>query len=547
MHRFEVKLDRLPAGAPPFVLRIVVSGTDVELHPSITLPTLDSAERLFSGSEYRGRMTGISDGMMCGWVINQRNPHENPVLTLFDGNRPVLTQVASERISAAIDTGVLANVYYFELPLPMSLLDGNEHLLSVSVGQSRRDLAGCPVLFGLSDVRSVGRSLVSVLDALQRLDRRVDSLQPVTDLNAFEKQVTRRILDRIDMLLNIHRDSIEREMAITRRQLTHVIRHVPAMEPDVILPVGDQPRLEDERIPTVANFSAIERSAPLLTYDLSTRVIAAKPSGAFKWFQSESRTGIFIAGSGGVELDGNATAPASLILQGEGARDPFEFSDIVASFDGQPMSGRFDISESDEWTFIGTTIGGSKDGSSVRGLTLHYVPGSQRPRGTLTLSQIAVFASGRVPARTGTAAPVASVINLGVENASNGWHPAEAGPHGGICWMGAQSELTYRVRRSRKYRLYIPEVRPLSKHIMPKLQISLDGVPAALEIAPLPYDRSAYAVKGICSLPDGADEDLVLRLSFPKEFVSSPMELGLNEDRRPLTIAVRAIGICAST
>src|SRR5215469_14358965 len=31
MHRFEIRLDRIPAGSPPFVLRAVIPGTEVEL------------------------------------------------------------------------------------------------------------------------------------------------------------------------------------------------------------------------------------------------------------------------------------------------------------------------------------------------------------------------------------------------------------------------------------------------------------------------------------------------------------------------------------
>src|SRR5580693_10176588 len=33
MHGFEVRLDRLPAKSPPFVIRVVVAGTEMELLP----------------------------------------------------------------------------------------------------------------------------------------------------------------------------------------------------------------------------------------------------------------------------------------------------------------------------------------------------------------------------------------------------------------------------------------------------------------------------------------------------------------------------------
>jgi len=543
MHRFEIFLDRLPAGAAPFVLRVVISGTDIELYPSITLPTLDDAEHLFSGSEYLGRVTGVVNGMLCGWVLNGRNPHERPVLTLHDGSQTLLTQAAGESVTAATDPGVTTGAYRFELALPVSLLDGGQHLLSVSVGESRRNLAGSPVLFGPSDVASVGRSLASVFDELQRLDRRVESLQPVADFTFFERQMTARVLDRVDMLLNIHRDSIEREMAVMRRQLTHIIAHVPEMESDVILPLPAAVSIEDEPIAVDSTFNAQERSPPLLTYDLSTRTAGVTLSGGLKWSGSGMASGVSIVGSGRIELDGSVSAPASLILSGEGAKDPFEFCGIVTAFDGHSVSGRVDIFDTEAWTFIGTTIGSAARELAGRGLTIQYLSEFERPGGSLALKRIAVFAPGRVPARINSLVPNACVVNLGAEHTGSGWHPVEAGRRGGICWMGGRSEVSFHLRRSRSYRLSIPEVRALTSDIMPKLQISLAGVPVEIEVSPLQEDQTAFAVKGECSLPDDAGENLVLRLSFPREYVRSPRDLGLNEDRRPLTIAVRAVAL----
>jgi hypothetical protein len=46
-------------------------------------------------------------------------------------------------------------------------------------------------------------------------------------------------------------------------------------------------------------------------------------------------------------------------------------------------------------------------------------------------------------------------------------------------------------------------------------------------------------------VPFEGGETLTLRLTVPEAFVKSPQQLGLNDDVRPLTIAVRAIALCA--
>ncbi len=544
MHRFEVHLDRLPASRPPFTLRAVIAGTEVELHPSITLATLDEAERLLSGSEYLGRLTGIANGMLSGWVLNRRNPHEQPSLTLRDGDAEILTQAVIERTNAVIDAGVTANVFRFELPLPLSLLDGKQHLLSVSVGTSRRALAGSPILFGPSDVASVGRNLATSLEWLQQLDRRIDALQPSVDLPQFERQITHRILDRVDMLLNIHRDAIEREMAVLRRRVSQLAALSPGLEPDVIPPVTGIAAIEDEPAPGPTAFKAIERAAPLFLYDLTTKPATARPGGDMRWSEAVA-TGIAIRGNGYIQLDAVVAGPASIMMRGTGARDPRELCGITPVFQGRPLAGRFDINEAHEWTYVGTSLEGAAESAGDGVLEIRYLADLSVPSGTLFLNEVAIFQPGRIPARLDPTPPRTTIVNIGASEVSNGWHAVEAGARGGFCWMGARAEIVLRVKRTGSYSLQIPEARPLSPEIMSKLEVFLDGVPMRLEIAPLAPDASVFRIEGQCELPDDGAEALVLRLSFPSQSVKSPMELGLNDDRRPLSVAVRAVALTA--
>jgi hypothetical protein len=543
LHRFELRLDRLPVTPPPFGIRAVIAGTEQELHPAITVAALDDAEALLSGAEYVGQLTGIESGMLCGWVQNRRNPHEQPTLTLRIDSSAAVTQRAIDQTTIAVDVGVKVNAFRFQLPLPPTLLDGKLHSLSVAVGSSEREISGSPILFGASDTTSIGRSLVLASERLERLERHLESAATASDATTYENRIISKILVRVDALLNVHRDAIEGELAVLRRQLTNIIQHIPTMDPDLIEPLTHVPAIEDiQLLPEVA-FTTMGRSAPLMTYEIATHTSAARPTGGLKWLEPSG--GMSITGSGGIELDKSVTAKVSIVLGGKGARDPAEFHGIVASFNGRPMSGRFDVGADGGWSFLGTPIEGAAEGFG-RGLTIDYLSDISRPSGDLLLDQISIFALGGAPEHFSRAAPEHTILNLGTENMGPGWYPAEAGRRGGFCWMGEDAEIALNLRRTGYYQLLIPEIRPLSEEILPKMRIYLDGVPFEVKVSAVSGDTSTYRASAQCLAPSGGGRMLTLRISFPKGSVRSPMQLGLNNDLRPLSIAVRCLALSAA-
>ncbi len=543
MHRFEIGLERLPPGAPPFVLRFVVAGTDVELGPAITLSTLADAEHLLSASDYRGRIAGLNDGVIRGWAVNRRNPHERPTVNLRDGGVTISTSLAGELSSEAVEAGVVANVYKFELSLPASLLDGKLHQLSVTAGEANEPLEGSPLLFGPGDMSSLGRELTVVAEHLQRIDLRIQALGPAADETQLQNRIATRILDRIDTLLNVYRDSIERELSVIRRQLTQVMKHIPALDPDVIVMSEEPATIEKELAPEPTAFSLASRAVPLISFDLTSPAAPARVLGAIS--HSDSASGLRVSGEGAIELGENVSAPASLIMSGNGGKDPLEFCNLTASLDGHPLSGRMDVFDDGRWNYIGTTIAGTV--GSYEGLRLAFLGRSGAPRNPFTLESIAVFGHGRAPFSAEDPGPRAGIVYLGVERLGTGWYDVEAGGHGGVCWMGAVSETLFNLRSARTFLFRIPELRPLSPEIMPKLQISIGGFPVKCAATPMPGDSRAFTLEGRCVLPEDTTSDIVFRISFPPDSVHSPLELGINNDARPLTIAVRAIALCAES
>jgi hypothetical protein len=545
MHRFELSLRRLPPDPPPYVVRVVIADSEVELFPAVTLGTIQEAESLLAGTEYIGKVTGIVDGLLCGWVANERNPHEQPMLTLRDGSTNVLTHPAAGQSTSIVDSGVNLLAHRFGLPLPSNILDGRQHFFSVLVGDSERELSGSPIMFGPGDVVAMGQGLSAALERLQQLDRKMAFIQPDADQALAEKRMTARILDRIDMMLNIHRDGIERELAVLRRQMTTLIRLSPEGEPDLIAPIAKRTLIETEQAQSPSSFTAIVRSPPLISYNLATKSSSAAPSGGLKWSNSASAPGIAIMGSGSVDLQGVPLGAASLILSGTGATDPFEFCSMVAMFHGCPLVGCAEIGQRGNWTFTGTTVGSPVAQASSKHLSITYLSDLPKPSGQLTLSNISVFRHNRAPEGVDQTPQQTSTVYLGGENADRGWYTVEVGPRGGLCWMGARAELTFCVTQTGNYQLRIPEARPLVPQIISSLQISVGDVSMNVKTFPSKADPKVFSIIADGRVPQQEGSALTVRFSFPDNCVRSPMELGQNSDQRPLTMAIRVAALKA--
>jgi hypothetical protein len=218
---------------------------------------------------------------------------------------------------------------------------------------------------------------------------------------------------------------------------------------------------------------------------------------------------------------------------------------MVIAFQGRALIGNVEVSKSGNWTLIGTTINGPAHDTAAKGLTLTYLPGTTSPSGALTLNHVSVFHRGRAPERVDPELPQSTVRYIGNDRSLDGWYTVEPGPRGGYCWMGAQADLVIRLRQSGSYQLRIPEIRPLTPDIMPKLQLTLCGVPMSIKVTSKKDDPAVFQVTAHVRAPTDEVGPLPLRLSFPDDCVRSPMELSLNDDQRPLTIALRAIALSA--
>jgi hypothetical protein len=362
--------------------------------------------------------------------------------------------------------------------------------------------------------------------------------------------------DQFSPLLN-SMEAIAKMSYFDFRRCEHVLRGVPeerAFEEITRVFANSRPQdagpgVEHSEKRAIIDTSKFEDSDALALYDLESRTEETNLHGGLEW--SPSAPGVAITAPGAIELAGVVAAPAMVVLRGAGAQDPLGFCDMALTFDGCELSGRFEVDETGKWKFVGTTgrqpVGSeSTEDEDAQICTLAIARSSEAGfQDGLLLERISVFAPGRVMGPGNGACPIAAVFDAGYGTGSKGWYPTDSAHNGGYRWMGPVGESRLCLKRGRAYRLSIPEVRPLTADLLANLRVTLGGVPMALRVEPLRHGGPLFNVLGECVLPEGAEKSLMLVISFPEESVCSPRELGLNEDRRRITIAARRIAVAA--
>lgn len=286
-----------------------------------------------------------------------------------------------------------------------------------------------------------------------------------------------------------------------------------------------------------------EQSAPLLSYDFVSSTSGVRPSGQLRWSSAAQPSSVAIAGSGFLELDGSIPFPGLLVLSGTCLLDPFVFADMRIEYDGCPLAGPINVGRDRTWTFAATPLGSPPTDSGGSALAIDCPSGTGPPESGVTLVRISFFDRESAPAPAGDRDIAATIIHLGTEESRSGWYSQEAIRRAGMSWMSRRGELAMALNGAGSYRLYIPELKPLTPDILPMMQIVLGGVPFVLQITQHPRDPGSFVVTGECSTPEDMGESPKLQILFPPQCVRSPKELGLNEDRRYLTVAMRTIAI----
>jgi hypothetical protein len=213
---FITRLAAAPAGRYPLQLSLHdLSGTPL----GASLPVASPAEiagliGLQSTATYEGNTDGIYDGTLKGWARDTADPDHALELELLDAGAPVAYANANMLREDLRQAGLHHGLYGFSFDLPVSLLDGRTHSLSVRIAATAITLRGGPIAFG----PLATSALVSQLSALQG---EVAGLrQQIAGLIAPDGPVQRRMLrtlaERVAAQAEIQHEQMERDMDALR-------------------------------------------------------------------------------------------------------------------------------------------------------------------------------------------------------------------------------------------------------------------------------------------------------------------------------------------
>lgn len=196
--------------APPYTVRARVVDSACELDRAIQVNTRPEHLEVLVG--YAGTVTGISGGAIEGWAVSKADHSERVTVELQSQGEVLATVVANRPMPATPDFGA---GHGFRLAIPLALLDGAVHRVSVKVAGDGFELGSSPLPLGLL-------ATDGILDRVEQLEAEVErlrrqSIDREARIGAQTEQMGSDLSRRLDALLLIQRNAFEQEMAVLRR------------------------------------------------------------------------------------------------------------------------------------------------------------------------------------------------------------------------------------------------------------------------------------------------------------------------------------------
>ncbi|MDV6344899.1 hypothetical protein [Nitrosomonas sp. Is37] len=207
-HAFILRAKSWPDYPLPVQLSIRIRGTS-HILATIEVQTLADLEGIAEIAPI-GHVDEIIEGELRGWAYDQANP-STPALVdiIIDGE--IVESLDCSSYRKDLELGGYRDGYAgFSFPLPISLLDGKQHTISVCHSGTKRQLPNGAMLFGLTKE-------TELIKFISSLARTVKEFQ--TELTTELTTVEQRLLERHEALLAIQRDNMERELQVLRALL----------------------------------------------------------------------------------------------------------------------------------------------------------------------------------------------------------------------------------------------------------------------------------------------------------------------------------------
>ena len=153
-----------------------------------------------------GHVDGVFEGELKGWAFDLTNPSESINVDILDNGEVITSIYCSEHRKDLSAAGYDAEYCGFSFALPISLLDGQTHLITVCYSGTRRTLPNGTFLYGITSESALTNHISNLVLAINKCQ---------TELATVEQ----RLLARHEALLLIQRENMERELQVLRKLL----------------------------------------------------------------------------------------------------------------------------------------------------------------------------------------------------------------------------------------------------------------------------------------------------------------------------------------
>jgi hypothetical protein len=176
-----------------------------ELAPAIGLPP---------AATYEGNLDGLYDGALKGWARDGAEPDAALEVELLDNGAPVSRVTAHllrEDLRAA---GLHSGLYGFSFELPVAMMDGRVHSLTVRIADSATTLRGGPVSFGPLATSALLTQMAALQGEVAALRQTIGALTAPD--GPAQRRILRLLAERLAAQAEIEHDQMQRELAALR-------------------------------------------------------------------------------------------------------------------------------------------------------------------------------------------------------------------------------------------------------------------------------------------------------------------------------------------
>ncbi len=170
--------------------------------------------RQASADSVEGHVDGLFDGVLMGWARDTSQPDRVLELELLDAEAPIGHARADRLREDLRQAGLHHGLYGYRFELPVGMLDGRAHSLSVRVAGTGVKLRGGPISFGPLATTALLTQFGALQAEVAKLREQVDAL--IAPDGSLQRRIMRVLAERLAAQSEIGREQLDRDIDALR-------------------------------------------------------------------------------------------------------------------------------------------------------------------------------------------------------------------------------------------------------------------------------------------------------------------------------------------